>query len=102
VQVRITRGGPPSLEDPDDFRAFSVVVTGSTAAAERKGLSVLGPVADDLAHVFVETAWILDQVGPRSQSPEWREKFAAMTALAAQHGWVDADGRIRAHIVESA
>jgi len=73
-------------------------VVGSSVAAARDVLSVLGPLDDDLLHVFVDGDWIVEQAGPQAQSAEWREKYATMVSFAERHGWVDAKGRIRAHI----
>jgi hypothetical protein len=97
VQIRIV-GPDATLHDADDFRSFSVAVVGSSVAGARDVLSVLGPLDDDLSHVFVDSDWIIEQAGPQAQSAEWREKYATMVGFAERHGWVDAEGRIRAHI----
>ena len=97
LQIRIV-GPDATLHDADDFRSFSVAVVGSSVAAARDVLSVLGPLDDDLSHVFVDGDWIVEQAGPQAQSAEWREKYATMVSFAERHGWVDAKGRIRAHI----
>ena len=87
------------LVEADDFRAFDVVVKGS---GEREaGLSQLGPVAEDGEHVFVEPERLKQLAGERATDPEWLAGLEKMTAFAAEHGWVDEAGRIRAHVVVS-
>lgn len=73
---------PPvvTLLEPDDFRGFKVVVR----AAE---------------HAAVPVAVLEDLAGPdRAADPAWRAGLEAMLAYAAEHGWVLADGAIRAHV----
>jgi hypothetical protein len=50
-------------------------------------------------HVFVDRAVVEDLAGASCcEDPKWQAGLSAMIEYAAQHGWVDADGRIRAHV----
>jgi hypothetical protein len=87
-----------SLLEADDFRAFDVVLLDGAGAPE-DALSQLGTVAEDGGHVFVEPARLRQLAGDRAADPEWLAGLEKMTAFAAEHGWVDDAGRIRAHVV---
>lgn len=71
---------PPSvaLKDPEDFTGFSVQVA-------------VPP------HIWVKPDMLVALAG-RGDDPAWRAELAAMTTYAASKGWVDGDGRIRAHV----
>lgn len=103
MRIRIDLSAPPvrpELTEPDDFRAFDVLLSGDGARSEAlSGLGPVGPVGADGEHVFVEPARLLELAGERAEDPEWRAGLAAMTAFAAEQGWVDDEGRIRAHVV---
>lgn len=76
---------PPTvaLEQPDDFKAFKVVVQGAE-------------------HAYVQPSTLLELAGAqRADDPAWRADLDKMLAFAGEHGWVRDDGAVRAH-VESA
>jgi hypothetical protein len=75
-----TRTTPPLVEvmEPDDFTSFKVVVlTPSHSWVEPGGLAALAGRADD---------------------PDWQQKLAGMISYAESKGWLDEQGRIRAHV----
>lgn len=83
-----------ALHEPDDFRAFSVLLADEGARAE---LGRLGRVADD-DHVFVDPEKLKALAGDRGRDPDWLRSLDAMLAFAAEHGWVADDGFVRAHV----
>lgn len=85
------------LVEPDDFRAFDVVLAGS--GPRQEALAQLGSVAADGEHVFVEPVRLRELAGERGADVEWQAGLEKMTEFAAEHGWVDEAGRIRAHVV---
>jgi hypothetical protein len=102
MHIHVDRSTAPAqieLAEPDDFRAFDVVLAG--AGPVQEALAQLGPVAEDGEHVFVEPARLRELAGERAADPEWLAGLEQMTAFAAEHGWVDGAGRIRAHVVVS-
>lgn len=88
---------PVTLEDPHDFRRFDVRVCGVDAEGVRSALQSLAEIRGD--HAFVEPAGLVLLPGARPEDSEWMKQFHAMVDYAAPRGWVDAAGRIRAHIV---
>lgn len=91
---------PPAitLEEPDVFTAFSVVIDGQTdQVVEHGALERLGAVADE-GHVFVEQERVLSLAGERATDTAWREQLDGMIGYAQSKGWVDDAGRIRAHV----
>ena len=71
---------PPTVEvrEPDDFKAFKVVIE------------------------VPEHAWIapglVTELSGRGDDDEWRQNLAGMLAYAASKGWCDEAGRVRAHV----
>lgn len=85
-----------SLRDPENFRAFKVVLDGLDldSAPALAGLSCEG-----------KHAWIAPdlpaRLASRTADDEWAAGFAKMVAVAANHGWVREDGAIRAHVEQA-
>jgi hypothetical protein len=94
MHIEVTDAGGIALGDPDDFKAFSVRVLGAGSPA---ALEDLGRLADD-DHVYVDPAVLLRLAGERAEEAGWRESLDEMIAFAADHGWVDEHGFIRAHV----
>ena len=94
MRIEVTSEGS-ALREPDDYKGFSVSVAGDGPPAE--ALQDLGRTTDD-DHVFVDPAVLLRLAGARADESGWRESFDEMVAFAADHGWVDAHGFIRAHV----
>jgi hypothetical protein len=71
---------PPalSLEEPDDFKSFKVLVKGAE-------------------HSRVPVAALEALAGERASDPQWQQGFQAMLHYADEHGWVD-EGGVRAHV----
>lgn len=71
---------PPSVElcEPDGFSSFRVAVT--TAS-----------------HVWIDPGLLSGLMGDTADDA-WEQKLAGMVAYAAGKGWLDDQGRLRAHI----
>lgn len=71
---------PPLVEvvEPEDFTAFKVVVVTT-------------------AHSWVNPADLTALAG-RADDPDWQQKLAGMVSYAGSKGWLDEQGRIRAHV----
>ncbi|HLF99807.1 MAG TPA: hypothetical protein VI916_05005 [Acidimicrobiia bacterium] len=85
------------LAEPEDCRAFKVVVEAGTETQVMQALAQVGRMADR------DTAWIrTDAVRSMADGrvdADWENEFAAMLAYAATKGWLDDDGtEIQAHI----
>jgi hypothetical protein len=93
--------GAPSLalEEPDDCTRFHVARGAASAEDVRAAVAGAGAgvLDDDGEHAWIEPAAVeglaLGRVGDG-----WADRFAGMVAYATSKGWVDDEGRIRAHI----
>jgi hypothetical protein len=77
--LRIDVGSAPpllTLLESDDLKAFKAEVTVGS-------------------HLWVAPEQ-LERLGPASA--EWKRGLEAMVAFAAEHGWTDDEGRVRAHV----
>ena len=93
MEIVLGSGGP-ELVSPEDLRSFKVVVSGDVPAV----LAALGVMSADGAHVFVEPEWIRQHAGDLGSDPSWLGQFDAMIRFAAERGWTDDVGRVRAHV----
>lgn len=81
MYLRIDTGTTPPLVEvvePEDFTSFKVVVV--TAS-----------------HSWVDPADLTALAG-RSDDADWQQKLAGMISYAGTKGWLDEQGRIRAHV----
>jgi hypothetical protein len=88
------------LSEPEDFGRFSMEVVGQggdDVLAEVVGQANLGRVLPDGTHAVVDPGALRALAGS-SATAQWDQGFDAMCAYAAEKGWVEADGGIRAHI----
>ncbi len=96
MRIILTAGAAPRLEGAADFKRFSLVLDPMLDADRR---AAVAPVAelDDADHAWVRPDAIR-AMSPLAGRPDWEEGFARMIGFAAKHGWIDMQGRIRAHI----
>jgi hypothetical protein len=85
------------LVDPDDFGAFDLLLEGDEDLAA-EAISALGELAG-VDHVYVEPDRLIALAGVHGRNPVWVASLWEMIAYADTHGWVDTEGRVRAHIV---
>jgi hypothetical protein len=100
VQIVISTAGT-ALNDPDNCRAFSVVVPATVSADQLPDLVAaagIGELDPDGNHVRVDVQAVRAMAAGRV-SPDWDGDFTAMLTYARSKGWLDASGsRVRAHI----
>jgi len=96
VNVIIDRAGP-RLEDAGNLRAFAAELTIPREAAQ--DLGGCGVWSLDGQHLFVEPDWLRRHAGDLAADAEWQRNFAGMVEFARSKGWLDKQGRIRAHVV---
>lgn len=105
MYIAVTPTGPPSVQEPEDFRRLSIVAT--TGQSPSAVLDAL--LAADLAVVESTPEVIkLDVTAfrataraalPATPTPEWESSFAAMLDYAQHKGWYQPDaGTVAAHI----
>jgi hypothetical protein len=97
--VKVYADHSVKLEDPNNFRAFKLVVTGNPAIldAARKALAGVAELPDE------KTAWISEAALRRfesvAQDADWQQNLSAMIEKAKPHGWIDETRKaIKAHI----
>jgi hypothetical protein len=49
-------------------------------------------------HVWVTQDEVVALAGELAADPDWQAGFEKMVAFARSRGWIDAQGRIRAHV----
>ena len=80
IEVDVRRVPPViTLIAPDDFKSFKVVIR-----------------LDE--HTFVAPTLLAELAGDRADDPAWRSNLEGMLAYAADHGWLDEAGNVRAHV----
>ena len=93
----IAIGDGVTLEDENNFGEFHVAVDGDVAAA----VAALGGRAHPSErdnHLWMDIALVRELAGDAADTA-WEERFEAMLAFAADHGWIDdAGNRVEAHI----
>jgi hypothetical protein len=86
------------LVEPDDFTSFAVAVTGppNRLADVSAALTPYGTVDADGAHAHLLPDAVRGLHGDADEN--WAAGFDRMIDYARDHGWVDGDGRVRAHM----
>jgi hypothetical protein len=97
VELDLRGAGPDArLVDPDDFKAFKVVVVGDapTLGERVAGLGVAR--LDEHAWVSIDA---LRSLAGAAATPAWEESLQSMIAYARSKDWIDDGlGAIRAHV----
>ncbi|MGW5383109.1 hypothetical protein [Nocardia sp. NPDC003963] len=93
------RGTEVVLADPEDFGSFVTELlgggsSGRVTAAEIACVGALHPSGD----VLVSPRRVRELAGERGHDQEWNRRFGEMIEWAASRGWIDEQGRIRAHV----
>jgi len=86
------------IDDPKNFRAFSVRIEGALAPAEQHQLLGRVAVKQDREHAWISEQVLRDWPALKSES-WWQDGLTGMIAAVQKFGWIDNDNRsIRAHI----
>lgn len=96
MRVTVEAHGEARLEEPEDLKSLSVVTSLSADALAARVREIALGRPDPPGHVWLVPAALVALAGPRDEG--WTEGFAAMVAYADSKGWVDASGRVRAHV----
>lgn len=83
VEISLTTVPPTvELKEPEDFKAFKVVVR-------------------EAEHAWVSPERVAELAADAGASQTWGAEFAAMVDFARSKGWVRDDGAIRAHVEQA-
>jgi len=86
------------IEDPRNFKAFSVRIEGSTDAAAPAELLAGVAVRSDGEHAWISETALRQWPSLKSES-WWQDGLSNMIAAVQKFGWIDQTNRaIRAHI----
>ena len=96
MQIRILKDLKTRLEDPDNLRDFKVVADSAKDSLDQVGaaLAAAGAGIIDAGHAWISERWLRAQNGDAA----WQEGLGKVVDYARSKGWVDENGRIRAHI----
>lgn len=102
MELRVDLGSRPTrvaLADPDVFDRLAVIVAGGGSREElARATADIGGLDHDGEHLFVARGALRSLAGERAVSAAWMEGFDAMIEYAESKGWVDSEGRVRAHV----
>ena len=78
----------------------AVSAAGSTECGSSPGANGVEPEAFTLFTVVVVSSSHsrLTVLAGRADDPDWQQKLAGMVSYAGSKGWLDEQGRIRAHV----
>jgi len=98
MRIHLSNAGAVRLSDPSDFRRLDVLVDPQSSEMLERSIQQLGRREDD-QHIRVSPSVLrfLSRLGGQA---EWEAGFARMLACARQHGWIDAQGDVRVHLVQ--
>lgn len=94
--VRVDHDGTCSLHEEDAFDGLKVELTGFTSPAAVQPSCGLWDQSG--AYLWIDARWLRKRP---AVAEDWQQRLENMLGYAAGRGWVDQDGRIRAHIVSS-
>jgi hypothetical protein len=90
--VQVREGGACRLAEAEVFDSFKAELAGGV---QPSGQPACGVWDEGGAHLWVDAEWLRAQ-GPSSL--DWGGKLDQMLAYAGRKGWLDARGRVRAHV----
>ena len=86
------------IDDPRNFRAFSVRIEGALDPAAQAELLGRIAVGSDAGHAWISERALRDWPTLKAE-PWWQDGLTGMIAAVKKFGWIDeANGSIRAHI----
>jgi hypothetical protein len=86
------------IDDPKNFKAFSVRIEGALDPAAQAELLGRIAVKQDAGHAWISEQALRDWPSLKSEA-WWQDGLTGMIAAVQKFGWIDNDSRsIRAHI----
>ena len=86
------------IDDPENFRAFSVRIEGAMDSALQSELLGRVAVSSDREHAWISEKALREWPSLRSEE-WWQQGLSSMIAAVQKFGWIDqANQSIRAHI----
>lgn len=99
MRVHLTRSGAINLIEPLVFDRLDVLVDPQAARQLEQAIARIGS-RDGAGHVRLLPS-VLRFLSTEAGSVDWELKFDGMVRHAASKGWLDAQGRVRAHLTHA-
>lgn len=96
MRVHLTNAGTITLSEPSVFNRLDVLVDPQPPQRLEQSIARVGS-RDGADHVRLSPS-VLRFLSSDAGSTEWDAKFDAMISYAASKGWLDEQGRVRAHL----
>lgn len=96
MRVHLTNAGTITLCDPTVFNKLDVLVDPQSPERLEQAIARIGS-RDGADHVRLPPS-VLRFLSSHAGNAEWEAKFDAMIGYAASKGWLDEQGRVRAHL----
>jgi NAD(P)-dependent dehydrogenase (short-subunit alcohol dehydrogenase family) len=96
MRVHLTNAGAITLCEPTVFNSLDVLVDPQSPQQLEQAIARIGS-RDGADHVRLSPS-VLRFLSSHAGSAEWETKFDAMVGYAASKGWLDEQGRVRAHL----
>lgn len=96
MRVHITNAGVITLSEPSVFNRLDVLVDPQSQERLEQAVARIGS-RDGADHVRLSPS-VLRFLSSEAGSAEWDAKFDGMISYAASKGWLDDQGRVRAHL----
>lgn len=96
MRVHLTNAGAITLDEPSVFNRLDVLVAPQSPERLEQAIARIGSRDGD-DHVRLSPS-VLRFLSSDAGSAEWDAKFDAMISYAANKGWLDEQGRVRAHL----
>jgi hypothetical protein len=81
--VDLSTDGSASLLEPDDFQRLKIVVPPGLPPPANEGITFI-----DADHALISRT-LIPHLAAAGASAAWLERYDAMLAAAARHGWID-------------
>ncbi|MES2190451.1 MAG: glucose 1-dehydrogenase [Pseudomonadota bacterium] len=98
MRVYLARSGAITLKEPSVFDKLDVLVDTQPAEQLERCIARIGS-RDGEGHVRLQPA-VLRLLSDLAGTPDWDARFDAMISYAAGKGWLDDQGRVRAHLTQ--
>jgi flavin reductase (DIM6/NTAB) family NADH-FMN oxidoreductase RutF len=99
MRVHLTNAGAITLCEPSVFNRLDVLVDPQSPERLEQAIARIGS-RDGAGHVRLSPS-VLRFLSGHAGAAEWETGFAAMIGYAASKGWLDDEGRVRAHLTFS-
>lgn len=99
MRVHLTEAGAITLMEPQVFNRLDILADVQSPQQLERAIARIGRRADE-RHIWLEPS-ILRFLSGCAGGGDWEKHFTDMLTYAKVKGWLDAQGRVRAHLVEA-